>query len=70
MRWHTTVRQFLWGELPSSKLERRLLLKLDWFILSYCCLMYFTNCEFYSFTLDTGHFACTAVSEGRVTNIP
>lgn len=42
MRWQT-VRQFLWGETPSSKLERRLLLKLDWFILSYCCLMYFTN---------------------------
>ncbi|KAG2751526.1 MFS general substrate transporter [Suillus brevipes Sb2] len=42
MRWQT-VRLFLWGEIPSSKLERRLLLKLDWFILSYCCLMYFTN---------------------------
>ncbi|KAF8524212.1 major facilitator superfamily domain-containing protein [Gautieria morchelliformis] len=26
-----------------SKMEQRLLLKIDWFILSYCCLMYFTN---------------------------
>ncbi|KAG2058824.1 MFS general substrate transporter [Suillus hirtellus] len=42
MRWQT-IRQFLWGEVPSSKLEQKLLLKLDWFILSYCCLMYFTN---------------------------
>ncbi|KIJ70238.1 hypothetical protein HYDPIDRAFT_77458 [Hydnomerulius pinastri MD-312] len=37
------VRQFVWGDIPSSKVERRLLLKIDWFILSYCCLMYFTN---------------------------
>lgn len=29
--------------MPSSGVERRLLLKIDWFILSYCCLMYFTN---------------------------
>ncbi|KAF8587874.1 MFS general substrate transporter [Ramaria rubella] len=28
---------------PKSELEQRLLLKIDWFILSYCCLMYFTN---------------------------
>ncbi|KAI6047316.1 major facilitator superfamily domain-containing protein [Pisolithus marmoratus] len=39
----TKARQFVWGELPSSDIERRLLLKIDWFILSYCCLMYFTN---------------------------
>ncbi|KIJ05816.1 hypothetical protein PAXINDRAFT_103622 [Paxillus involutus ATCC 200175] len=37
------IGQFIWGEIPSSKVERRLLLKIDWFILSYCCLMYFTN---------------------------
>ncbi|EIW82432.1 MFS general substrate transporter [Coniophora puteana RWD-64-598 SS2] len=37
------IREFVWGEVPSSKEERTLLLKLDWFILSYCCLMYFTN---------------------------
>ena len=33
------VRLFLWGEIPSSKVERKLLWKIDWFILSYCCLM-------------------------------
>ncbi|KAH7924050.1 MFS general substrate transporter [Leucogyrophana mollusca] len=38
-----SVREFVWGEIPSSKLEQKLLLKIDWFILSYCCLMYFTN---------------------------
>ncbi|KAF8517887.1 MFS general substrate transporter [Hysterangium stoloniferum] len=27
------------GAGPDSKMERRLLLKIDWFILSYCCLM-------------------------------
>ncbi|KAL4241411.1 MFS transporter superfamily protein [Abortiporus biennis] len=37
------IRHFVWGEVPQSKTERRLLLKIDWFILSYCCLMYFTN---------------------------
>ncbi|KAA1466254.1 MFS general substrate transporter [Dentipellis sp. KUC8613] len=37
------MRRFLLGDAPKSKLERRLLLKIDWFILSYCCLMYFTN---------------------------
>ncbi|KAI0751515.1 MFS general substrate transporter [Daedaleopsis nitida] len=37
------VRRFVWGEIPESKTERRLLLKIDWFILSYCCLMYFSN---------------------------
>ncbi|KAL5488275.1 hypothetical protein ACEPAI_6383 [Sanghuangporus weigelae] len=37
------VRHFVWGEVPASKEERNLLLKIDWFILSYCCLMYFTN---------------------------
>ncbi|PIL36918.1 MFS general substrate transporter [Ganoderma sinense ZZ0214-1] len=37
------VRRFMWGELPESKAERNLLLKIDWFILSYCCLMYFSN---------------------------
>ncbi|EIN10585.1 MFS pantothenate transporter [Punctularia strigosozonata HHB-11173 SS5] len=33
----------MWGEVPATSAERRLLLKIDWFILSYCCLMYFTN---------------------------
>ncbi|KAI1789063.1 MFS general substrate transporter [Ganoderma leucocontextum] len=37
------VRHFVWGEVPESKVERNLLLKIDWFILSYCCLMYFSN---------------------------
>lgn len=33
------VRHFVWGEEPQTKAEKRLLLKIDWFILSYCCLM-------------------------------
>ncbi|KAI0068919.1 MFS general substrate transporter [Artomyces pyxidatus] len=33
----------VWGGSSHSKSERKLLLKIDWFILSYCCLMYFTN---------------------------
>ncbi|KLO10248.1 MFS general substrate transporter [Schizopora paradoxa] len=37
------ARVFVWGEVPSSRQEKVLLLKIDWFILSYCCLMYFTN---------------------------
>ena len=34
-----SVRHFVWGEEPQTKEEKRLLLKIDWFILSYCCLM-------------------------------
>ncbi|KZT12858.1 MFS general substrate transporter [Laetiporus sulphureus 93-53] len=34
---------FVWGDIPETKAERALLLKIDWFILSYCCLMYFTT---------------------------
>ena len=34
-----SVRRFVWGEEPKTKEEKRLLLKIDWFILSYCCLM-------------------------------
>ncbi|KAJ3776541.1 major facilitator superfamily domain-containing protein [Lentinula raphanica] len=37
------VRNFLWGEAPSTKQERNLLFKIDFFILSYTCLVYFTN---------------------------
>ncbi|EJF62835.1 MFS general substrate transporter [Dichomitus squalens LYAD-421 SS1] len=37
------IRHFVWGEIPESKTERNLLFKIDWFILSYCCLMYFCN---------------------------
>ncbi|KAH9927165.1 MFS general substrate transporter [Epithele typhae] len=38
-----TVRRFVWGDVPKSRTERTLLLKIDCFILSYCCLMYFSN---------------------------
>ncbi|KZP04351.1 MFS general substrate transporter [Athelia psychrophila] len=37
------ILRFIWGEVPSTRAETRLLFKIDWFILSYCCLMYFTN---------------------------
>ncbi|OSX59270.1 hypothetical protein POSPLADRAFT_1150355 [Postia placenta MAD-698-R-SB12] len=37
------VRKFVWGDVPETKAEQILLFKIDWFILSYCCLMYFTN---------------------------
>jgi len=28
----------LWGEIPPTKEERKLILKIDWFILPFCCL--------------------------------
>lgn len=37
------LRVAAWGVPPDSKAERRLLLKIDWFILSYVCLMYWVN---------------------------
>ncbi|KAE9410310.1 MFS general substrate transporter [Gymnopus androsaceus JB14] len=43
MSFPTRIRNFVWGEVPPSKQEAKLLLKIDWFILSYCCLVYFTN---------------------------
>ncbi|KAF9815561.1 hypothetical protein IEO21_04561 [Rhodonia placenta] len=33
------VRKFVWGDVPETRAEQILLLKIDWFILSYCCLM-------------------------------
>jgi ACS family pantothenate transporter-like MFS transporter len=33
----------LWGERPSTKLERNLLIKLDFFILSFSCLLIWSN---------------------------
>ncbi len=35
-----SLRVAIWGEPPPTKEERRLLFKIDWFILSYVCLMY------------------------------
>ncbi|KAF8915895.1 MFS general substrate transporter [Mucidula mucida] len=43
MTFLSKTRRFLWGEVPSTREESKLLFKIDWFILSYCCLMYFTN---------------------------
>ncbi|KAF9055086.1 MFS general substrate transporter [Hymenopellis radicata] len=43
MAFLSKTRRFLWGEVPSTREESKLLFKIDWFILSYCCLMYFTN---------------------------
>jgi ACS family pantothenate transporter-like MFS transporter len=28
----------VWGEIPATEEEKRLLRKIDWFILSFCCL--------------------------------
>lgn len=37
------LRVAVWGEPPATKAERNLLFKIDWFILSYVCLMYWVN---------------------------
>lgn len=36
-------RTIIWGAPASTKAERRLIVKLDFFILSFCCLMYWVN---------------------------
>ncbi|KAK5173183.1 uncharacterized protein LTR77_003305 [Saxophila tyrrhenica] len=38
-----SLRVAVWGEPPPTKEERNLLFKIDWFILSYVCLMYWVN---------------------------
>ena len=37
------VREVVWGKPAATKLERRLLVKIDTVILSFCCLMYWVN---------------------------
>ncbi|AOW06780.1 major facilitator superfamily domain-containing protein [Yarrowia lipolytica] len=43
MNWLRKIRVFIWGEYKSTAEEEHLLRKIDWFVLSFCCLMYFTN---------------------------
>jgi MFS transporter, ACS family, pantothenate transporter len=37
------LRTTIWGAPASTEIERRLIVKLDFFILSFCCLMYWVN---------------------------
>lgn len=39
----TKVRNFLWGKPPSDPKEAKLLFKIDCFVLSYVCLLYWVN---------------------------
>lgn len=38
-----SLRVVIWGEPPDTKAERRLLFKIDFFILTYVCLMYWVS---------------------------
>lgn len=51
-----SIRTIVWGEPPSSKLERNLLFKIDWFILSYTCL------AFWCVSIDTSNVSNAYVS--------
>ncbi|KAL1709518.1 major facilitator superfamily domain-containing protein [Schizophyllum commune] len=37
------AREIVWGKRPETKEERRLLRKIDWFVLSFTCLNYWSN---------------------------
>jgi len=37
------LREVVWGAPAATKAERRLILKIDFFILTYVCLMYWCN---------------------------
>lgn len=39
----STVRNFVWGEPPKDPAERKLLVKIDWWVLSYLCICYWVN---------------------------
>lgn len=39
----TKAREIIWGAPASTKAERRLIVKIDFFILTYVCLMYWCN---------------------------
>lgn len=43
MNYLKKFKQLVWGKTPDDPVEARLLLKLDWFILSYVCLIYWIN---------------------------
>ncbi|KAJ6496964.1 MFS general substrate transporter [Mycena vitilis] len=43
MNFVQNARIVVWGERPSSHQERKLLFKIDWFVLSFVCLQYFSN---------------------------
>jgi ACS family pantothenate transporter-like MFS transporter len=43
MAFLSEVRKVIWGKPAASKAERRLIVKLDVVILSFCCLMYWVN---------------------------
>ncbi|KAK6203330.1 pantothenate transporter FEN2 [Scheffersomyces amazonensis] len=43
MKFLTKLKISIWGKTPEDPKEARLLFKLDWFILSYCCLVYWIN---------------------------
>ncbi|KAJ7774940.1 MFS general substrate transporter [Mycena metata] len=49
MTFAKKARVILWGERPSTHEERKLLFKIDWFVLSFVCLQYFSNCTSSSF---------------------
>ncbi|CAH2352476.1 pantothenate transporter Fen2p [[Candida] railenensis] len=38
-----SIRTFIWGEKPSNPQEAKLLKKIDWFVLSFACLLYWIN---------------------------
>lgn len=50
------VGEFMWGKRPENPKERRLLLKIDWFVLSFVCLNYWIN------YLDRSNYANAYVS--------
>lgn len=43
MFFFSKAREVVWGKPAETRAERRLIVKLDVFILSFCCLMYWVN---------------------------
>lgn len=43
MFFFSKLREIVWGKPAATKTERRLLVKLDAVILTFCCLMYWVN---------------------------
>ena len=43
MFFFSKLREIIWGKPAATKAERRLVVKLDIVILSFCCLMYWVN---------------------------
>lgn len=68
-----SLRVVIWGEPPDTKAERRLLFKIDFFILTYVCLMYWVSTRasdkiIENASLNNAHRSITSTGSSPMVN--